>query len=105
MRQYKKLRMEGHAEAVTGIPLDEDELTAFIRLGTDYQSNYYEYEVPLKLTPPGRYDNNSESDRKIVWPVDNQFEITLDLFTELKQSRNRAMSDPDSEVSITSVYL
>ncbi len=104
MRQYKKLRMEAHGEAVQGVPLDNDELVAFIRLGTDYQSNYYEYEVPLKLTPPGRYDNNSESDRRIVWPEDNKFEIVLDLFTELKQERNRAMSDPDNEISITSVF-
>ena len=104
MRQYKKLRMEAHGEAVQGVPLDNDELVAFIRLGTDYQSNYYEYEVPLKLTPPGRYDNNSESDRGIVWPGDNKFEIVLDLFTELKQERNRAMSDPDNEISITSVF-
>ncbi len=103
MRQYKKLRMEAHAEAIPGIMLDEGELTAFIRLGTDYQSNYYEYEIPLKLTPPRRYENN-EADRKTVWPEDNQFEITLDLLTELKQARNRAMSDPESEVSITSVF-
>jgi len=104
MRQYKKLRMEAHAEAIPGIELDEEELTAFIRLGTDYQGNYYEYEVPLKLTPPGRYNNDSESDRRIVWPEENKFEIDLELFTELKQDRNRAMSDPESEVSITSVF-
>lgn len=103
MRQYKKIRMEAHAEAIPDIPLDEDELVAFIRLGTDYQSNYYEYEVPMKLTPPGRYEDN-QSDRQTVWPVDNQFEIVLDDFTELKQDRNSAMSDPESEVSITSVF-
>ncbi len=104
MRQYKKIRMEAHAEAIIDIPLDEDELVAFIRLGTDYQSNYYEYEIPLKLTPAGRYDNDLESDRLIVWPEVNKFEIVLDDFTELKQDRNSAMSDPESEVSITSVF-
>jgi len=104
MRQYGKIRMEAHAEALVDEVLEEDELVAFIRLGTDYQSNYYEYEVPLKLTPAGRYDNDSESDRLIVWPADNKFEITLDDFTEVKQDRNAAMSDPESEVSITSVF-
>jgi cell surface protein SprA len=104
IRQYKKIRMEAHAEAVPGDVLGENELVAFIRLGTDYQDNYYEYEVPLQLTPPGRYDNDSESDRLIVWPKANQFEVTLDWFKEVKQARNRAMSDPESEVTINSVF-
>lgn len=104
IRQYKKIRMEAHAEALQSNVLEDDELVAFIRLGTDYQDNYYEYEVPMKLTPHGRYDNDSESDRWIVWPVDNKFEIELDLFKEVKQARNRAMSDPGSDVTIQSVF-
>ena len=60
IRQYRKLRMEVHAEAMIGQPLQDDEITAFIRIGSDYKGNFYEYEIPLKLTPPGRYDNNSE---------------------------------------------
>jgi cell surface protein SprA len=104
IRQYKKIRMEAHAEAIPGIPLEQNELVAFLRIGSDYQGNYYEYEVPMKLTPPGRYDNDSESDRFIVWPESNKFEIDLEQFKEVKQARNRAMSDPESEVSITSVF-
>ncbi len=104
MRQYKKLNMEAHAEAITGEFLENNELVAFIRLGTDYKDNYYEYEVPLELTPPGRYDNDSESDRRIVWPGSNQFEVVLDDFKELKQARNKSMSDPESDVAISSVY-
>ena len=46
-----------------GQPLQDDELTAFIRIGSDYKGNFYEYEIPLKLTPPGRYDNNSDDER------------------------------------------
>jgi len=104
IRQYKKIRMEGHAEAIPGNVLEENELVAFIRLGSDYQGNYYEYEVPMKLTPPNKYDNDNEGDRMIVWPVENKFEIELNQFKEVKQARNRAMSDPESEVNITSVY-
>ncbi len=104
MRQYKKLRMEAHAEAIPGIFLEHNELVAFIRLGSDYQDNYYEYEVPLQLTPPGRYDNDSESDRLVVWPAENRFEIELDQFKEVKQARNRAMNDPESMVTIGSVF-
>jgi len=104
IRQYRKIKMEAHAEAIPGEVLENDELVAFIRLGSDYQNNFYEYEIPMKLTPPGRYDNDSESDREIVWPKENQFEVVLDWFKEVKQARNRAMSDPDSEVSVTSVF-
>jgi len=104
IRQYGKIQMEAHAEALIDGDLKDDELSAFIRIGSDYQSNYYEYEVPLKLTPHGRYDNDSEADREIVWPDDNRFEIDLSLFTEVKQERNRAMADPTRAVTITSVY-
>lgn len=31
--------------------LADGDLAVFIRLGSDYKNNYYEYEVPLKLTP------------------------------------------------------
>ncbi len=52
IRQYRKLRMEVHAEAIPGQPLQDGDLTAFIRIGSDYKGNFYEYEIPLKLTPP-----------------------------------------------------
>ena len=104
IRQYKKIRMEAHAEAIPGEVLENNELVAFIRLGTDYKNNYYEYEVPMELTPPGRYNNDSESDRRIVWPEGNKFEVELDQFKEVKQARNRAMSDPESDVTVNSVY-
>ncbi len=78
IRQYRRLRMEVHAEALIGQPLYNNELTAFVRIGSDYKSNFYEYEVPLKLTPPSdKYDNDSEEDRLIVWPKENQFNIDL----------------------------
>jgi cell surface protein SprA len=54
MRQYRRLKMEVHAEALIGQPLLDDEVTVFIRLGSDYKGNFYEYEIPLKLTPYGR---------------------------------------------------
>ena len=49
VRAYKRLKMFVHAE---GVPnnLQDDELSCFIRLGTDFTSNYYEYEIPLKVT-------------------------------------------------------
>jgi len=40
-RQYRRLRMEMHAEALIGQPLYDGEITAFVRLGSDYKSNFY----------------------------------------------------------------
>lgn len=104
IRQYKRIKMEAHAEALIDGDLRDKELSAFIRIGSDYQSNYYEYEVPLVLTPHDRYNNKSEADRRIVWPEENRFDIDLSLFTRAKQERNRALADPNSNMTITSVY-
>ena len=93
MRQYSKLRMFLHAESLPGNePLpgegSEDEfdkrLVAFIRLGTDYQDNYYQIEIPLK---PSEY--SSESINRLsaeeVWnPDSNSLEVPIDLLAKLK---------------------
>ncbi|NLV18943.1 MAG: cell surface protein SprA [Bacteroidetes bacterium] len=104
MRQYRRLRMEVHAEAVIGEPLYDDQLTAFIRIGTDYKSNFYEYEVPLKLTPPGIYDNNSQESRALVWPEENEFNIDLTILQDAKKERNRQMQEEGSSLSVSDVF-
>ena len=105
IRQYRSLRMEVHAEAMIGQPLSNDELTAFIRIGSDYKSNFYEYEIPLKLTLPGRYDNKVDESRALVWPEENRFNIELSLLQEAKQERNRQMQLPGSSLSISDVFV
>lgn len=105
IRQYRRLRMEVHAEAVPGYPLQDNELTAFVRIGSDYKGNFYEYEIPLKLTPPGFYENKVETDREIVWPVENSINIELSLLQDAKQERNRVMNAPGSTLSISDVFV
>jgi cell surface protein SprA len=104
IRQYKKIQMEVHAEALEDVPLNDNDLVAFIRLGTDYKNNYYEYEVPLKLTLPGRYDNDNPSDQRIVWPAENRFEISLEIFQDIKQTRNDAMRASGSTIDMNTIY-
>ncbi|MCD6200441.1 MAG: cell surface protein SprA [Bacteroidales bacterium] len=104
LRKYKTVRMEVHAEALPGIPLQDDEVTVFIRLGTDYRDNYYEYEVPMKVTPPGKYNNDLVGDRQIVWPEDNRMIIPLELFQELKQERNVALHKRQTGLEMRDVY-
>ena len=105
MRQYRSMRMEVHAEAIPGQPLRDGELTAFIRLGTDYRSNFYEYEIPLTLTMPGQYDNNSDADREKVWSRENSFIVEMSLLQEAKQERNRQMSLPGSLLGMSDVFV
>lgn len=105
IRQYRRLRMEVHAEAMIGQPLADDELTAFIRIGSDYRSNFYEYEIPLKLTLPGRYDNKSDESRALVWPEENSFNIDLTVFQDAKRERNKKMLEHGSSLSVSDVFV
>ena len=92
MRQYRRLEMFVHANALQQnvTDLQNGQLAIFIRLGSDYKNNYYEYEVPLQLTPPGRYDRRSTTQRAIVWPMENRIDLPLRLLTTLKKERNKA---------------
>ncbi len=82
MRQYKKLRMFLHAEAlappVDNNPLQDNEMVAFMRFGGDFVDNFYQVEIPLKTT---QYGNNTPNG---VWPDANQMDISLALLTKLK---------------------
>ena len=104
MRQYRRLKMEVHAEALIGEPLHDDEVTVFVRLGSDYRSNFYEYEIPVKLTPYGRYNNDSEEQRAVVWPELNKIDIDLSQLLDAKQSRDAAMRVPGSAVSEADIW-
>ena len=92
MRRYKNLQMFVHAHALEPnvTNLQDNQLALFIRLGSDYKSNYYEYEIPLVLTAPGRYSTYSGADCRTVWPEENMLDIKLSKLTALKKARNQA---------------
>ena len=92
LRQYKRLQMFVHANAFenNSTDLHDNQLAVFVRLGSDYKSNYYEYLIPLKLTPAGKYDRYSSADCRAVWPEENMLDIDLSVFTNLKKARNIA---------------
>ena len=109
LRQYKRIQMFVHSEAfIDNITnLKNGELSIFMRLGSDYKDNYYEYEIPLSLTEPGVYNNNSLSDRNRVWPESNMFDMPLSLFTDLKLERyaeNRKSFSPVTFNTLFSIY-
>ena len=95
LRQYKRLQMFVHANHLlpNTTNLQDNQLAVFVRLGSDYKSNYYEYEIPLKLTPEGTYSWQSTADRMKVWPSENMLDIDLGVFTHLKKERNKAKAE------------
>ncbi|MDO9154133.1 MAG: cell surface protein SprA [Paludibacter sp.] len=92
MRQYKRLQMFVHAEQMLGDiqNLKDYELTCFVRMGSDMTNNYYEYEIPLKLTPHGVYSSKSEKDQATVWYPENMFDFSFETLTNAKLKRNKA---------------
>ena len=101
MRQYKRLQMFVHAEKMTDdqYNLKDYDLTCFIRIGSDMVNNYYEYEIPLRLTPPGIYSTNKLSDQQTVWYPDNMFDFSFDALTNVKLKRNQAKQSGSANVS------
>ena len=101
LRQYKYLKMFVHAEAAhEDSPLEDQDLTVFMRIGTDFTENYYEYEVPLKVTPWGTPYTNQDG----IWPEINNLDIRLEDLVNVKQRRNEAMNQPNSNVRLNYIY-
>ena len=79
--RYKRLRLFLHGD--TDDPTVRDgETRAFLRIGTDYTQNYYEYSLPLKLTTTG-----TSADE--VWPVENRIDVAFQDFIDAKARRNQ----------------
>jgi len=94
VRSYKKLQMFIHAEASPNPNdvLNDYDIHAFIRLGTDFTDNYYEYEIPLKVTPPGNYNGTNGDDQYTVWPYVNEMVLEFGKLQAAKQRRNNAIA-------------
>ncbi len=105
LRNYKRLQMWVHAEALIDnvTNLRSGDLSVFIRLGSDVKNNFYEYEVPLTLTPPDHYQDNP-ADRQRVWPTANFLDLDLQSLVDLKLARNAAKRDEQAGVGYGIVY-
>ena len=101
-RFYKKLKMFVHAESFSDTdPVLDNEVTAFIRFGSDLTDNYYEYEVPLKMTPWG----TSITDEYGIWPEYNNFEIEFEKVVNAKSNRNTAIANGNTEIKVNRLYV
>ena len=106
LRIYKRLQMFVHHEAFINdaTNLKSGDISLFVRLGSDVKNNYYEYEIPLVVTPPGHYSTNSSSDRLAVWPNENMLDLDLDVLTQVKKNRNAGKMAGEPDVSYTKRY-
>jgi cell surface protein SprA len=88
MRQYNKIKMFLHAEALPSptdpTPLQDNQMKAFIRFGNDFTNNYYQVEIPLKVTPEGTPSGNAETVAEIIWPNINEIDLPTSLLTKIK---------------------
>lgn len=101
LRNYGKLKMFVHAEKKSQQDmLNDGDLSLFVRLGSDYTNNYYEYEVPLKFTPWYTSVNSPE----LIWPIDNNVEIDLEKMVDIKTNRNKLIRGGNLDYSSTLLY-
>jgi len=91
IRQFRKLSMYIHAEQAQNPAntIANKDLTAVIRLGTDFVSNYYEVRIPLMLTPLNSGLNpDSDEYNDSLWYPSNSMDLDLETLTKIKQARN-----------------
>ena len=86
LRNYENLKMFIHMEESeqSPVPVEDGDLRLFVRLGSDFTQNFYEYEMPLVNSP----DLSSGNLREVVWPQENNLDLDFELLRELKIQRN-----------------
>jgi cell surface protein SprA len=89
---YNKIKMDLHASQIGDAiaNLNDMNMSVFIRIGTDFDQNYYEYEVPMSFTDPALVSaNNNESARQEIWKAINMMDFNYkEAFVGLKMTRN-----------------
>lgn len=93
--------------------INDNDLVGFLRLGTDFDQNYYEIEVPLKVTHPMIAGKTVETySVEVVWPDTNSIDLNLNELYALKARRDREINEAadagtassDATASLTKLY-
>ncbi|HIE31350.1 MAG TPA: cell surface protein SprA, partial [Methanosarcinales archaeon] len=87
LRMFKRLQLFVHAESKESGMIEDNDLVAIVRLGSDLSENFYQIEVPLTITP-----HTARSD-KDIWPAENELNIDLDALKKLKLERYKPASE------------
>ena len=80
---YGRIKMFFHANSADAT---NGEMTAFLRMGTDFDQNFYEIEIPLSDHAMQLGNGSTERD---IWPEENEIDLALDELVALKVSRDR----------------
>ncbi|MDO7847858.1 cell surface protein SprA [Hymenobacter sp. M29] len=100
MLRYKRLRMFLHGDTEDRTTLSGD-TRAFLRIGTDYTQNYYEYSLPLQLTDINQVTGSEENKANQVWPEANRIDVSFQDFIDAKAKRNQAIPQRPLNVPYT----
>jgi cell surface protein SprA len=75
-----------HAESLQNETVLDDQMVGFIRFGNDFTQNFYQIEIPLKVTVPSASSTSdcSPLSAQEVWPQENEIDLSLALLTQLK---------------------
>ncbi len=97
LRDYEKMKMYVHLENRNESNLQSfEDVSAYVRIGDDFNYNFYEYELPLQVSDE---DNASPTNifeyQEEVWPTANIINFPLSLFTDLKKQREVEALSPD----------
>ncbi len=98
MRMFKRLKMFIHAEELTPNGVENGDLVAVVRLGSDTSENFYQIEVPLTLTDIANFTSPNDISALGVWPEENSLNVELSKLTRAKLARDEA------EVSAGELY-
>lgn len=81
MRQFRNLKLFLHAESLPNPSpqLRDGDLSAFIRIGTDFRNNYYQVEIPLKVS-----EQKHSKDERLIWPEENELNLPMELLETIK---------------------
>ncbi|MFD2719475.1 cell surface protein SprA [Hymenobacter monticola] len=100
MLRYKRLRMFLHGDTEDRTTLSGD-TRAFLRIGTDYTQNYYEYSLPLQLTDINQVTGTEEDKANQVWPEANRIDVSFQDFIDAKAKRNQSSTPPNVAYTVT----
>lgn len=101
LRYYGHMKMFVHAEQkYASDQLQDGDLSLFVRLGSDYTNNYYEYELPLQFTPW----YTSADDKYGIWPLENNVDIDIQELTAVKTRRNTRIRSGEGGYSPSLLY-
>lgn len=85
---YKRIQMDIHAEDMANN--DDMDISVFLRMGSDYTENYYEYEVPVTLTDVATLPTSEDALQQAIWDPSNRMDFNYEeVFANLKAQRNQ----------------